>query len=111
MLTNSAVDNGFSDLPVFVTGLPDFISLSFILIKRNKTVSGFTQPVDFVGFAPVFTDGEDIRASSIIKSSIFEYLKGLLDYRSVTVDGKSFVGLPYSASEIRKIHQLLVIKS
>lgn len=108
LLTNSAVDNGFSDLPYLLRDYQISYHYHSSLIKRNKTVSGFTQPVDFVGFAPVFTDGEDIQASSIIKSSIFEYLKGLLDYRSVTVDGKSFVGLPYSAIEIRKIHQLFV---
>lgn len=108
LLTDSQAKDGFTDLQYLLRDYQISYHYHSSLIRPNNAEPEIAQPYDFVGFAPVFSSSENVLESSITKSSFFEYLKSLLDYRSVTVDGESFVGLPYSAIEIRKINQLFV---
>jgi CHAT domain-containing protein len=58
----------------------------------------------FIGFAPVFADEEG--ALDLWLSKAAGYVKSLLNFRSVTVDGKKFNALKYSEDEVKAIAAL-----
>ncbi|MGH7496874.1 MAG: CHAT domain-containing protein [bacterium] len=75
--------------------------------RRQYKTNKIEQPASgFVGFAPVFADGEYGLGSWLTEFSSSGFVKSLLNFRSVTLDGKHFNALKYSEQEVQGISAL-----
>lgn len=73
-----------------------------LFLNTNKTEYSDIQPLSFAGFAPVFADS-DTTAENVKKASIWDFMKSLLNFSSVSINGKNFSALKYSENELKTI--------
>jgi len=67
----------------------------------SHSSSAHTQPVSFVGFAPIFRDS--VKNGDFLANRSYVEESGLSELRSITMDGKTFNELKYSEDEVLSI--------
>lgn len=73
-----------------------------LFLEQQRSAAALRQPVSgFIGFAPVFADKN--RGINSWLADVSGYIESLLDYRSITVDGRHFKELKYSEEEVKDI--------